>query len=316
MKISSLKIKLTKKDIKGIIDEYLDIDELKIEDIEIDNFITLYGEINKGFNLKFKIKIGVGRVYNNEINLKIFKIKLGKLPVPIKVVSSIVKHYVKKLEDIGLVVNNGYIKLKVNLLMKFLPYVYLNLKNINLIESAVELEAEDVIVSQNKEIEKIEFKEEKIDEDESIIVKDRYTDFRRKITKKVPLKYDKLVEYIMIVPDLISLLCRLMKDKRVSGKIKLMIGASITYLISPIDVLPDIIPVVGKIDDVSLAFFVLDRVVREVPEIVIKDNWEGEEDIILKIREGYRYICDVIGSRNIIKLLKFIKKIGKRKTKN
>ena len=59
------------------------------------------------------------------------------------------------------------------------------------------------------------------------------------------------------VPRLVT---RLMMDRRVPLRHKLILPAALVYLILPIDIVPDIVPVLGRIDDVvvllgSLVFF-------------------------------------------------------------
>ena len=58
------------------------------------------------------------------------------------------------------------------------------------------------------------------------------------------------------------LLFRLMLDRRVPARLKLMLPAALAYLISPIDVIPDILPALGRLDDLlvillSVALFLL-----------------------------------------------------------
>ena len=46
------------------------------------------------------------------------------------------------------------------------------------------------------------------------------------------------------------LLCRLMKDRRVPVPARLILPLLVLYLLSPIDIVPDFIPVIGYVDDV------------------------------------------------------------------
>ena len=76
------------------------------------------------------------------------------------------------------------------------------------------------------------------------------------------------------VPDCVILLGRLLRDRRVARKHKVLVGALLPYLAFPFDLIPDFIPVVGQLDDALLVAFVLRRVVRANSEVV-QELWPG-----------------------------------------
>ena len=76
------------------------------------------------------------------------------------------------------------------------------------------------------------------------------------------------------VPDCAVLLTRLMRDKRLPRRHKLLVAALIPYLAMPFDLIPDFIPVAGQLDDAILVALVLRRVVRKEPGLV-KEHWPG-----------------------------------------
>jgi uncharacterized membrane protein YkvA (DUF1232 family) len=76
------------------------------------------------------------------------------------------------------------------------------------------------------------------------------------------------------VPDCIILFTRLMRDRRLPGRHKLLVAALIPYLALPFDLIPDFIPVAGQLDDAILVAFVLRRVVKNEPELV-REHWPG-----------------------------------------
>ena len=183
------------------------------------------------------------------------------------------------------------------------------LDNINIDEDKVEVKLKNFVYSEKKETPKIESK----DQEASLIrIQGEYRHVRDKIVENVPEKYEKIAEYAMIIPDVIVLLWRLFRDKRVKIKIKLMVAGIAAYLASPIDILPDYIPFIGNVDDIAIAFFGLNAIINEVPEEVILENWQGEENIILLTKEAINYISKVVGAYNVDKLLKAIKKIFKK----
>lgn len=95
-----------------------------------------------------------------------------------------------------------------------------------------------------------------------------------------------LHELTMFLPNFVVLLKRLMTDPRVPRRSKMMVGATILYLVSPIDVIPDFIPGLGQLDDVVLAVLALHSLLNRVDEDVILEHWQGDEDVIRMVRAG------------------------------
>ena len=87
------------------------------------------------------------------------------------------------------------------------------------------------------------------------------TDFVEKISKVAKRAGAKLV-YVALI-----LYYTLQSDK-VSAKDKAMIIGALGYLISPVDIMPDAIPIVGLSDDLTVLLFVLKKVWLDVPEDV------------------------------------------------
>jgi uncharacterized membrane protein YkvA (DUF1232 family) len=79
------------------------------------------------------------------------------------------------------------------------------------------------------------------------------------------------------VPDCAVLFKRLLRDPRVPRSAKLTLALVIPYLASPIDLIPDFIPVLGQIDDALLVVFVFGYVARRAGREVIEELWPGSE---------------------------------------
>jgi len=111
-----------------------------------------------------------------------------------------------------------------------------------------------------------------------------YEDLRSKAKKWTDLKGGKLggklSEYLFSLPDFFILLCRLATDKRVPSKTKLIVGAILSYVIMPIDIIPDFIPVIGYLDDLVLVVLGLNIVLNQIDNKILIDNWSGETDVL------------------------------------
>ncbi len=92
------------------------------------------------------------------------------------------------------------------------------------------------------------------------------------------------------VPDCVVLVRRLLGDDRVPRRSKWLLAALIVYLASPIDVIPDFIPVAGQLDDAILVAFVLRRVLRAAGPGLLREHWPGPKaslEVLLRLTCGH-----------------------------
>jgi uncharacterized membrane protein YkvA (DUF1232 family) len=77
------------------------------------------------------------------------------------------------------------------------------------------------------------------------------------------------------LPDVVRLITRLVADPGLPRGAKIALGAAAVYLLSPVDLVPDFIPVVGWIDDVLLAAVLLDGILNWVDRGLVLKYWPG-----------------------------------------
>jgi uncharacterized membrane protein YkvA (DUF1232 family) len=78
------------------------------------------------------------------------------------------------------------------------------------------------------------------------------------------------------VPDCAVLAGRLLRDPRVARRHKLMLALLVAYLASPIDLVPDVIPVAGQLDDAILVWLALRAIRRsEGGAQLVRGHWPG-----------------------------------------
>ena len=61
------------------------------------------------------------------------------------------------------------------------------------------------------------------------------------------------------------------KDKRTPASAKILIGITAGYLLSPVDLIPDFIPVIGLLDDLIIVPFLIKLSLKLIPETVLED---------------------------------------------
>ena len=75
------------------------------------------------------------------------------------------------------------------------------------------------------------------------------------------------------LPALAVMIGRLAKDPELPRSAKIALAAAAVYLVSPIDLLPDVIPLVGFLDDLLIAAVVLDGVLNYVDRDLVLRYW-------------------------------------------
>ena len=84
-----------------------------------------------------------------------------------------------------------------------------------------------------------------------------------------------LLDTIRLLPNYLRLLAGLLRDRRVSAVDKLLVGAAIAYVISPMDIVPDWLPFIGQVDDVYLVVTALQRLIANAGRRVVRAYWGG-----------------------------------------
>jgi len=86
------------------------------------------------------------------------------------------------------------------------------------------------------------------------------------------------------VPDCVVLFRRLLADERIPRRRKLALVALLGYLASPIDLVPDFIPVAGQLDDVLAVVLVLRFVLRSADDDLLAEHWPGPPRALALLR--------------------------------
>lgn len=316
MNISGVKVALTGEDLLSIANDFVKVDGLDLEKIEVEDEIKLYGSFSKGVTINFMVGIKLSRVENGIIHGEVSSFKIAKIKIFSLVRKAALKYALKSLEEKGISYKEGKVVINIKYLLKDVPYVDLNISDIHLRQGILNVDLSNINVSlkgtlikevpeqENEEKEEVEEINENIEK-----VKDYYSFGRDYVEEKLPVKIKTYSDYLFIIPDMAALLYRLLKDKRVPLKTKLIISGSIAYIAFPTDIIPDNIPFVGKIDEIAVAFFALERIISDVSINVILENWEGKNDIVLVIKNIIEYVVNFTGAKNVEKIYNFVEEV-------
>ena len=92
-----------------------------------------------------------------------------------------------------------------------------------------------------------------------------------------------------LVPDCLVLARGLLGDREVPGRCKLALVALVAYLASPIDLVPDFLPVIGVLDDAIIVALTLRWIVRVAGPDRVRRHWRGSpHGLQLVLRAAYR----------------------------
>jgi uncharacterized membrane protein YkvA (DUF1232 family) len=82
------------------------------------------------------------------------------------------------------------------------------------------------------------------------------------------------------LPACATTLRRLRKDPRVPRSAKIAVAIAAVWVISPIDLIPEFLPVIGPLDDVVVVALALRFAAKRVPREAIEEAWPGERRLL------------------------------------
>jgi uncharacterized membrane protein YkvA (DUF1232 family) len=91
--------------------------------------------------------------------------------------------------------------------------------------------------------------------------------------RNVPLR-----EAVRLVPDVLRLVRSLVADGSVPLLVRFWLVVLVVWLVSPIDLIPEFVPVIGPLDDIVVAVLVLRYVRRRLGEDELHRRWPGTDD--------------------------------------
>ncbi|NED53388.1 DUF1232 domain-containing protein [Micromonospora aurantiaca] len=88
------------------------------------------------------------------------------------------------------------------------------------------------------------------------------------------------------VPDCVTTVRRLRRDPRVPRRARVAIVVAGLWVASPIDLIPEFLPVIGPLDDIVVVALALRYAARQMPRQVLLDAWPGEPRLLLRLIGG------------------------------
>lgn len=98
----------------------------------------------------------------------------------------------------------------------------------------------------------------------------------------------RLGDAVRVVPDILRLARGLIADRSVPPGVRVALVVLAAWLVNPVDLVPEFVPVIGPVDDIVVAVLVLRYVRRRLGDDELRRRWPGTE-------AGYAVLSRVLG---------------------
>lgn len=113
-----------------------------------------------------------------------------------------------------------------------------------------------------------------------------YDRLRARVVSSAPGKRSGLADLILALPDLVVLLARLARDPQVPAGCKAVALLGVSYALSPLDLLPDLLMgPLGLADDLLVVAAALSYILNRVHPDVVRAHWSGQEDLLVALQK-------------------------------
>ncbi len=85
------------------------------------------------------------------------------------------------------------------------------------------------------------------------------------------------------LPACVTTITTLRKDPRVPRRAKLAIAFAGVWVISPIDLIPEFLPVIGPLDDIVVVALAFRYAARQIPSDVLFDAWPADPTLLRRL---------------------------------
>ena len=99
-----------------------------------------------------------------------------------------------------------------------------------------------------------------------------------------------------VLPACVTTARRLRKDPRVPRRVKVAVGFAGLWVLSPIDLIPEFLPIIGPLDDIVVVALALRYAARHVPPEALVEAWPAERRILDRLAPATASITTTTGT--------------------
>ena len=111
------------------------------------------------------------------------------------------------------------------------------------------------------------------------------------------LRYLRLARLVWKLPTYARIVWGLLRDPRTPLPLKALLGAGLAYVVVPIDLVPDAIPILGQADDLTVLLLVLDLFIANAPRDVRQEQVERARNGTAQLDQDLSRLRELMGGR-------------------
>jgi uncharacterized membrane protein YkvA (DUF1232 family) len=110
-------------------------------------------------------------------------------------------------------------------------------------------------------------------------------------------RYLRLARLVWKLPTYVRMVWGIIRDPRTPLPLKALLGAGLAYVVVPIDLVPDAIPILGQADDLTVLLLVLDMFIANAPGEVRREHAARAQDGTAQLDTDLAKLRELMGDR-------------------
>lgn len=110
-------------------------------------------------------------------------------------------------------------------------------------------------------------------------------------------RYVRLARLLLQLPTYARLVWGILRDPRTPVGLKGLLAAALAYVVTPVDLIPDVVPILGQADDLTVLLLVLDLFVQNAPAQVRAEHMERARNGTADLDRDLARLRGVLGDR-------------------
>jgi len=110
-------------------------------------------------------------------------------------------------------------------------------------------------------------------------------------------RYLRLAQLVWRLPTYTRVIWGMFLDRRTPLYLKALLAGGLVYLLTPLDLVPDAIPIIGQADDLTVLLMVIDIFLANAPAEVRVEHWERARSGRARLDEDLARLRELLGDR-------------------
>ena len=111
------------------------------------------------------------------------------------------------------------------------------------------------------------------------------------------LRYVQLARLVWRLPTYARVVWGLVRDPRTPLPLKGLLAAGLAYVVMPLDLIPDAVPIIGQADDITVLLLVLDLFIANAPDAVREEQVARAINGTAQLDQDLARLRELLGTR-------------------